>query len=216
MPRTSIFLLCALALLGCHGTEPPPEPTDAGTKDAGPACALPFVGDASKALEVELIALGPDFKPAPVLDGGALTLIEPTQGGQVVFVGVRATNIDPCEVQLAGALRDPTKAVTIDQRTVNLTPTGDGWAQSNDVATFTNIPACPNEWSSTTIYGNPYEVVMTVTDHAKVRTATITRTVVPACSEADAGDAVALCNCICRAGYVLGEPCDGGSPEAGP
>jgi hypothetical protein len=221
MPRTSILPFLALTLLGCHVHETTP-PTDGGVEEAGPSCTLPFAGDPAKPLQVELIALQADLTSAPLVDGGTIALLPPPQGGFVVFVGVRATNIDPCAVQLEGAVRDPNPALkqaptTIDYRTVNLDPTGDGWAESPDdnISKFANIPVCPNQWASANIYGNPYEVIMTVVDRDKVRTATVTTTVVPSCANPEAG-IVSDCLCNCQGGYMLGEVCDGGSTEAGP
>ena len=100
----------------------------------------------------------------------------PPQGGQVIFVGIRATNVDGCALQLTGALRDlATQEVRVDSRTVDLIPRGDGWGVSGmrdiglGVANFANVPVCPNEWSSTNIYGTVYGLEVTAQDRGGAR-----------------------------------------------
>jgi hypothetical protein len=135
----------------------------------------------------------------------------------VIFAGVRATNLDPCGVQLAGVVRDETSMqVRLDSRTVNLKPTGDGWGQSDpaDISTFANIPVCPNEWSKTNLFGTTYGLEVTLTERSG-RTEDLTLKVVPACNE-PAHEAE--CLCLCQGGYVLGQSCaaaDGGAGDAG-
>jgi hypothetical protein len=197
--------------LGCGS---PPNPTP----DAGPpGCGIPFLGDPRREPELELIALDAQGKSAPVKDGDAVAMILPIQGGRVIFTGVRATNVDPCGVKIAGALRDlATRQARPDIRTVNLTPTGDGWGVSDpeDLSSFANVPVCPNQWSKTDLFGATYELSVTLIDRDK-RTFTRAAKVRPACAELDN---FAECTCICKGGYVLGEACDasdGGNPDGG-
>ena len=203
--------LSALAL-GCAGA--PVAPADAGP-DASPACDAPYAGDRSAAAEIVPIVLGPGTAVAVVEAGAAVPMIFPPQGGRVIFAGVRANNVDPCAVTLAGALRDEaTKQVRVDTRTVNLLPAPGGGVESdpNDISTFSNIPVCPNEWSMTSLFDAAYELVLSVTDSGG-KTATQTLSVRPACAEPDN---MAECLCICMAGYVLGQSCaDAGAPDGG-
>ena len=204
-------LALGLGSSGC-GPDPTPPPIDAG-EDAK-SCALAYLGDKTKAPELLLLALGADYKAAPISDGASVALLFPPQGGRVVFVGVRATNLDPCGVKLAGAMRDVTsKQVRIDTRTINLEAAGDGWGQSSadDIASYANVPMCPNQWSATNIYGTEYEVEVTLTDRDK-REVTKTIHVTPACAEPAL---FAECSCICKGGYVLGETCDEASTSSG-
>jgi hypothetical protein len=164
---------------------------------------------------MHVIALGADGASSPVADGGPVALIFPPQGGRVIFAGVRARNVDPCGVELSGALRDlATHQVRVDVRTVNLAATSDGYVASTDssISTFANVPVCPNQWSSVDAFGQPYDLEMTLTDRAG-RTASQKIRVVPACAEPDRA---AECRCICKEGYVLGEACptDGGAGDA--
>ncbi len=153
-----------------------------------------------------------DYVAVPLADGGALPILQPPQGGRVVFVGVRATNVDACGLQLTGALRDEsTLQVRPDMRTINLTPTHDGWGEtgaigmpvSGDISNFSNVPVCPNDWSTTDVDGHEYGLEVTLQDRSG-RTLTKKIHVTPACSDA-AGRA--QCECICRVNYVLGSDC---------
>jgi hypothetical protein len=203
-------LLLSAGAAGC-GPETNP-PTDAGP-DVKIGCTLPFIGDSTKETELELIALKADYTSAPVAEGDSVALLFPPQGGRVIFAGVRARNIDPCSVQLTGSLRDlDTKQIRSDTRTINLHASNDGWGQSSDgdIASFANVPMCPNSWSKPNIYGTKYELEVTLTDRAKHK---VTKTVgvIPACAEPENA---AECACICKGGYVLGEMCDGGAPTS--
>ena len=126
-------------------------------------------------------------------DGDSVPLILPPQGGRVIFVGVRATNVDGCGLQLTGALRDlATQQVRVDSRTVNLIDTGDGYgvsgtpstAVSTAISDFSNIPVCPNEWSSTNVYGTAYGLEVTIKDR-EGRTLTKKIQVTPECGQPD-------------------------------
>lgn len=175
-----------------------------------------FLGDAAASPELEVQALLADDTIATVHDGDSVAMLLPPQGGRVIFAGVRATNVDACALQLRGALRDPgTSAVMFDMRTINLTPTGDGWGASatsatsisEAIASFSNIPTCPNNWSSTDVYGNAYVLEVTIIDRGK-RELTKTVQVTPECGQPEN---LAECLCICRAGYITGQACsDGG------
>jgi hypothetical protein len=199
----------ALALsAGCD-----PEPSPFHEADASHvACNLPFVGDATKDASIELTALGPDAVSHVLSEGADVPLIFPPQGGRVIFVGVEAMNVDPCNVEITGALGDTTtKQVRIDGRTVNLAPSPSGYGASvdTDISTFSNIPACPNQWASTDVYDHPFQLTLTLVDRSG-RKASKSIGVVPKCAEPDK---LAECLCICKKGYVLGEMCgDAGAP----
>ena len=144
----------------------------------------------------------------PLRDGGSLTIVPPPQGGFIVMVGARARNLDPCGVMLTVALRDPhTQQVRLDARTVNLqtsTATPDWVETSSQLAGVANVPVCPNQWASTDIYGQAFQLEVTVEDSAHRRAMT-TLQVSPACST-DKTFAMG-CSCQCQAGYKLGQAC---------
>lgn len=214
MARVRLPTLAVLLCAACSPASPVPIP-DGGTGGAPVTCAAGFLGDRTKPPELEIIAIGGDGGVSPVEDGGTVGLIFPPQGGRVIFAGARATNLDGCGVQITGALRDEaTQQVQVDSRTVNLVPAGDGWGESNpdDVPSFSNVPACPNEWSKTNIYGTRYQLQLTVADPSG-RTATSTLEVTPECAEPTRA---AECMCICMGGYILGQSCaDAGAGDAG-
>jgi hypothetical protein len=192
------------------------SPSPGPTAIEGGACTTGFLGDASSPVDFEVQVLLPDDTVATIGDDASVPIRQPPQGGRVIFVGVRATNLDGCALVLAGALRDrANRQVRLDRRTINLTPTGDGWGQSvaagqsisAAIADFSNIPVCPNQWSTTDIYGHTYDLEVSVTDREN-RQLTKTLAVTPECAEPENRDE---CLCICRAAYVLGESCaDGG------
>ena len=207
-----IFLAVPALLAACPGTK-------VGA-DGGPVepCTVGFLGDEAGAPDFQMQVLLADETVAVLNDGDSVPMILPPQGGRVVFVGVRATNVDGCGLQLTGALRDlTTQQVRVDSRTVNLVDTGDGYGVSGTPSTsvstaisnFSNVPVCPNEWSPTNVYGTVYGVEVTIQDR-EGRKVTKTIHVTPECGQPDNLDE---CLCICKGGYILGESCgDGGDP----
>ena len=213
---SSALLASALAA-GCGLPSLPVPEEDAGPKPS--PCKLGFLGDPSLEPELEIIALGPDYTSTRVDDGGTIALMLPPQGGRVIFVGVRARNVDACAARLTGALRDPaTQKIMVDARTVNLKDRGDGYAAStdSDISTFSNVPICPNQWSSQSAFGIEYQLEMSLQERDG-RTTQKSLRVTLDCAEPENE---AQCKCICKEGYVLGEQCgpDAGAPppDGGP
>jgi hypothetical protein len=199
----AVLPLAFVALVAGGGC---PEETQPNDDDAPPSCTLAFLGDQSKDPSIELIYFGADQMDHPLVDGGEIDLIFPPQGGRVLFVGVRATNVDPCGVKLTGALRDTsTGQVRLDTRTVNLRDDGSGFGASTpgDIASYANVPVCPNQWSARDAFGESFELEVALTD-LRDRTATEVVQVKPRCAE-PANEAE--CLCICQGGYVLGQQC---------
>ena len=221
--------LASFAACGSSSSAPPVPPNDAGmpmdaadevgpgdadvpdappSDAAPPTCALGFLGDPSQPPVLELLVRNGSGVSVPLADGDTVPLVTPPQGGKVIFVGVRATNISPCSVVLNGALRDPvSQQLRIDGRGMNLTPTGDGWGQSADtnLSTFANIPTCPNQWAMQDLYGNVFELTITLSDPMG-HTVASTIHVTPQCVEpAGLGKE---CLCSCKQGYVLGQVCN--------
>jgi hypothetical protein len=170
-------------------------------------CALGVFGDPELPIEMHIVARGLDRLSHPVEAGGPVDMILPPQGGRVIFVGAFATNLSACEVQLDGALRDlGSTQLRLDGRTTNLADRGNGWGgpADFDISTFSNVPLCPNQWASTAVYGNTFELTVSLTDN-RGRRASQTLEVVPRCGEpmfeAD-------CLCICQEDYVLGQTCN--------
>jgi len=205
-------MVCLAAVLACTPEPPKPGP-DAGT---APTCNLAFVGDPALDPEFTLLAMGHDNVVTELSDGAALPLIYPPQGGRVAFVGVRARNVDPCTVELTGAIRDPlSRQVRLDIRFVNLKQDGSGMAASEAsvASTWANIPLCPNGWADQDLFGQPMELTVAAVQrdgHSFSRVVSV----VPFCAEPDFYDD---CRCICDMDYEQGTTCeaplnDGGMP----
>ncbi len=212
----SAFVLPPLPLLaGCPKSEDPETPD--GGFDAASICPTGFLGDPSKEPVVELRALKADGTDVPIGEGDDLAILFPPQGGRVSFVGVRATNIDGCAVQIIGALRDPiSKQVRFDGRTVNLRREPDGWGttgrgsktkieDSDEIGEYSNIPLCPNQWAEDDIFDKPYDLEIEIIDRFQKVRVLKKISVIPRCAEP--GPKETACRCLCRKGYVLGELC---------
>lgn len=196
-PRLAGPALIALLLAApACGDEPPPDP-----------CKLGYLGEEGADIQLEVIALDSSDVARPVSDGDEVDIIMPPQGGRVIFLGARATNLSACGVKLSGSLRDTGSGrVMVESRTVNLRPTGDGWGASvdADISTFANVGVCPNNWSGRNIFDEDHEIVVQVTDRDG-RMAEQVRQVRPACNEPELE---VECRCVCKHGYILGEACE--------
>lgn len=204
-----LLTLAALGLFAAAcGPETEPPPPDAGP---GPGCELVYLGSADREPEMAIKLLGPDGHAALVPEGASepvpAPLILPPQGGRVLFAGVRATNLDPCGVKITGSVDDPETGQTrLDVRSVNLQPEPDGWGASldADISSFSNVPLCPNQWSDADLFGSEFLLTVSLQDRAGRRASKSLR-IEPQCAEPEFE---AECRCICKAGYVLGEPCE--------
>ncbi|MGK3984864.1 hypothetical protein WME99_17590 [Sorangium sp. So ce136] len=199
-----VALLLAAPACGDDERPPPPEEEPPPVEEA---CKLGYLGEEGADIRMEVIALDSSDAARPVSDGDGIDIIMPPQGGRVLFLGVRATNLSACGVQLSGSLRDlDSGRVMSESRTVNLKPTGDGWGASvdTDISTFANVGVCPNNWSGRNIFDEDYEIVVQVKDR-EGRMAKEVRQVRPACNEPEFE---VECRCICKHGYILGEACE--------
>lgn len=221
------LLVAAIATAGCPSGDDTPDGADAGAEaapDAPTECPAGFLGDPAKEIEIELRALKADGTDVPLANGDDLAIVFPPQGGRVSFVGIRATNLDGCGVQVTGALRDlGSRQIRVDGRTVNLRKEPDGWGTTGQGTTtniedsaaigdYSNIPLCPNQWADVDVFDRPFELEVLVQDRRKKKMTKVI-TVTPRCSEPGAKEAA--CRCLCKKGYVLGESCgeDAGAPD---
>ncbi len=206
-------ILASACLLACPGEEDGTTSTSSSSTGA-PACTLPFLGDPMKEPELEVFYQGADLADHACMPGGPIDIIEPPQGGRVLFVGVRATNVDPCAVTLTGAMRDlSTNLVRFDTRNLNLLDEGNGYGRSTpgDIASYANIPVCHNTWTDLDIFDQTFGLEVTLKDR-NGKQATTTLQVVPRCAEPDKLD---QCLCICDGDYTLGDACGGGGGGSG-
>jgi hypothetical protein len=199
------------ASTGCTTIEQKPDPV---------ACTAGFLGDASAPIAFDITAVNASYDTVNLADGGTISLIQPIQGGRVLFVGVRATNVSTCGLTLTGALRDQTsQQVRFDTRPINLIPTGDGWGVTGKigedvsglVSNFANVPVCSNTWSTTAVNGNVYSLEVTLEDQSG-RMLEKAIHVTPVCDTP--GQEAVDCVCLCRVNYSAQDECpaaDGGT-----
>lgn len=182
-----------------------------GCSDDSPTTSCP-IGDRSQPIELAIV-WSDGTNLADFVDGGAIPLRRPLQGGQAIMIGVRARNVDGCKVNLTTTLRDPDdgRSLGLDIRPVRLDPGADGWGHPSEpfFQSIGSTPACPNLVGDVDIFGNPWRVELRL-DEDGGRSATVFATVRPFCDDVSPK---AECECECAAGYQLGQAC--GEPDAG-
>jgi hypothetical protein len=230
--RPSILIGCLLILTGCGaGTAGPsrgsggiagqvsipgsggtagqgPIPGSGGTAGQGPPLGTCFVGDPAASPEVQLVYRTDAGLIAPVGNLGEVPLFQAPQGGETLFIGVRARNIDGCPLDMSTALLAPEADVVIafERRPVNLEATGDGWLQPSQpsaLSNFANLPSCPKAGLNRRINGEQYRLQVSV-DDAFGRHGETMQLIVPTCGQPAL---LATCQCLCSASYVLGGAC---------
>jgi hypothetical protein len=122
-----------------------------------------------------------------VVEGGAVPLIRPIQGGQILLVGVRVRSDAACTYRAAGTVHDLTTDVQLgrDERTLELLPQPDGYAwPEQGFVPLINVPVCPSGAATGRIDASPLtlRVVLATEDDAPVLT--LEKAVVPTCSDA--------------------------------
>jgi hypothetical protein len=186
---------------GCSEGSDPPEP------DGGSGCDLDYLGDPDLPMVIEPVFMAPDESVVPLADGDTLPLVFPPQGGRVVFVGVRATNLLPCGVKLTGAARDlVTGQLRFDARTMNFVPGPDGKGGSieGDLSTFSNVPICPNQWASVDAFDQTFGIEIQVQDRDGKKGEVMLQAKL-ACAEPANEEG---CKCICKEGYTTDQVCN--------
>lgn len=211
--------LCLLAFAGlfaCSGSE---GDSDAGvTFDAAPQ-KFCFVGDESLPVEIEPVFLDENNVVQPLSDGDPVPLILPPQGGKVMFIGVRARNLDGCPIQLTTSITDicGNQVLTVDDRPVELkerdgvlVPLPPADFQIG-IADFSNISSCPNRRLVRDMHGHPYRLSIAVRDK-QARTATTSLMITPYCAEGE----LEKCLCECDTAFNVAPGCSmGASPDSG-
>ncbi|HVK89198.1 MAG TPA: hypothetical protein VM513_33985 [Kofleriaceae bacterium] len=193
----SVRTAAALALVlvtGCSDGGGGDAPVDALVR-----CPL---GDPAAAPEMEIVHLDADLTVVETMPDAEVPLIVPPQGGWILMLGVRATNIDGCQLNLTTSFRDvdDPAIIKLDQRPAKLEPTSDGWGISTP-STVGNLPICPQVTALRDLYDQPYVVTVAIEDIDGKR-ASRDLTIIPTCP---AGDP--RCTCECDRDYVLGGPC---------
>jgi hypothetical protein len=122
-----------------------------------------------------------------IRDGDPAPLIRAPQGGHILLVGARLQINSTCTLEATGSLRDiaSNRVIGVDERTLYLTATGDGFAAPEaSLSAMPNVAVCPTAATTAAIDGNPYqlEVAMTAND---VPVADLKAMVVPTCDPSD-------------------------------
>lgn len=151
----------------------------------------------------------------PISDGDTVQLLQPVQGGFVLYVGALGRNLSLKSASLLGELRrsqapdgtpltEPGGVMYSDERSVRIevasTALGTGTNRvlpdPNEVA---NIPGCPNPLD-VDVVDNPLFLVLTYKDAAG-RSVQAVRSIVPRCMQSDSPSR-ATCICQCLAAYT--------------
>jgi hypothetical protein len=183
-----------------------------GFLDAGVSCPI---GDPTRPVEMSIVHRNADGTLAMTEDNGTIPLIQPPQGGRVLFVGARAKNLDGCPVVIHVALIDDCSGLAVvDDRPVILEQGADGWGepkQPSELSNYANVPVCPDPNAPRDHNDEVHTLKVTITDRYG-KTASRTIHVTPVCGEPDK---LAECKCECSANFRLGTPCgttrDGGT-----
>jgi hypothetical protein len=167
-----------------------------------------FVGDPSKPIEMVVVHQTPSGAIAETMSEGRVPLIQPIQGGKVLFISVRARNLDGCPVHITTSLTDPcTNAVAaLEGRDVILKASSDGWLEPDLPAepdNYSNLAACPTQNLSRDIDEQVYTLKVQIQDHDG-RTQETSLDIVPFCGEPMITD---RCRCECSRQFKLGAMC---------
>jgi hypothetical protein len=162
--------------------------------------------DPSSAPELRILYRGADGNVQEARAMDAVPLLAAPQGGRILLVGVRARNVQGCNVELSSALVDSPRnsVVSLEKRPIVLEMGADGWlspkrptASSN----YSNLPGCPRSDLTRPVDGEVYQLRVSLVD-SKGRTAVASLDVIPTCS----GD-VETCRCECSTDFNLGGGC---------
>jgi hypothetical protein len=185
--------LVAIAHAGCSS---PVEAIDA-------AAHCP-VGDPSAPAQLEIVNLDVNLDIVNTTPNAPVPLFPPPQGGWIVFLGARATNLDGCRVDLTTSFRDVPggSIIQVDRRPTQLDDTGDGWAVTR-TSMAANLPICPQLTATRNLHDEPYEITVTLED-AYGQRASQSMVIVPVCPDPDP---TGRCLCECDQHYVVGGSC---------
>lgn len=168
-----LLRLALIALLaGCPSNEPG-------------ACKAPA---SNRSLEVELVVADDAGHASVVHDGDTVPLLGAPQGGHILLVGARVHDDQTCQYDATGSLRDlaSNRVVGLEQRTMFVTSTGDGWSSPDEqFSSMPNVAVCPNFATGSVVFGQAYEleVALRIGDQT---VADLKAMVTPTCAAADA------------------------------
>lgn len=169
------------------------------------------IGHPGEPVELEIVHLDAEDLVYTTQPDEQVPLLPPPQGGFILLLGARATNLDGCNLQLTTSFRDPCsdEIIKIDQRPTILEDTGDGWGITS-LSSYGNLPLCPQVTSVHDLHDQPYIISVALRDLDGNQGEKELR-VVPVCPP----DAP-LCTCQCDHNYVVGGACPPTGPDAPP
>ena len=162
------------------------------------ACKNGFLGSPSATPTFSFLVRTSSGGSSAISENAPVPLLDAPQGGEVLFAGIRATNLDSCAVQLTAALRDETtnQVIGLDGRPVNLIASSGGFGVPDDpqgLENWSNVPVCPSAAATRGILGTSYRLEIQLRDHAG-RTASNSIHVVPFCGNSlTTGWCMSLC-----------------------
>jgi hypothetical protein len=155
-------------------------------------CKLPdtsMLGGANGApLEAELVAADSAGAMHVISDGDPVTLMRAPQGGHILLVGARIHNDATCQLDATGSLRDTAsnRVLGLDERTMYLTKTGDGWSQPDaSLSAAPNVAVCPNSATTAAVADNMYQLEIALVDGDGAQVADVKANVIPTCDADD-------------------------------
>lgn len=207
MLAASLLAASLLAALGACGVQTGGDAADADVDGLTNRECTPTIGDLDQPVEVRPVYVD-HHGEVHALEGGAVGLLQPIQGGHVLMVGLEARNIRGCLGMIAGTLRDPASgaALATEERFTQLLVGEDGWGHLAfpPIATSANLTTCPMNGLTRDIDGSTWRLELAITDD-RGRSGAWAGDVVPFCPT-DIPDLEA-CPCQCDADWVFGEPC---------
>lgn len=216
--RNPIPVCVAMLASVCSCMDPPPVDDDAGVDDAGlePTSDCGFVGTPGEAPVLELLFQDEQHTLQVLVDGGDVPAILPPQLGKVLLIGVRAKNINTCDLAVTAGVFDdctsPPQLLGREGRPLQLVENpATGFAEPRDPDTLNhlaNIPVCPNFRGERDVDGELVRVQFILTDGDGVEH-DLQAHVRPFCVDnPNDPNAVADCECECDAEYSFERACE--------
>ncbi|MEO6773531.1 MAG: hypothetical protein ABI467_10990 [Kofleriaceae bacterium] len=185
-----LLKVVVLALLGSVAACPAPTHEQCAIPDAGAFGGGPGgSGGTTDGLEAELVAADGSGNLITLHDGDPVPLMRAPQGGHILLVGARVHSDDTCDLDATGSLRDlaTNRVIGLDERTLYVTATGDGWAapeQPVDLNAMPNVAVCPTSATTAAVEGNPYQLEVAISSNGS-QVADLEITAIPTCAPDD-------------------------------
>jgi hypothetical protein len=206
-----LWLAVPLLAYGC-----PASDDDVPPADVGPMQRECPIGDVTQPAQLEFVHRDVLGQMVLTSSSARVPLFQSDQGGYLVFMSVRAKNLDGCRSSLTISVHEPCDDRSIGQETraVSLVPGDDGWAAPEFptfLTNFGNIPMCPSSGAVRNLHDEPYLVRATIQD-LDGQIGTATTSIIPFCH----GDQEERCLCECNSNFVIVGSCDALDAGVGP